>query len=73
MFCDLVMDADHEVGKHADDYTLFRCGMFDDRTAEVSPERVDKIVSGLEVLAASRKPSGQQLEAFDESLPKEEG
>ena len=37
-FKDLVTDADHPIGKHPEDYTLHRLGVFDDQTGEFHNE-----------------------------------
>lgn len=51
-FRDLCNDKDHEVGRHPEDYTLVRCGQFDDNTGQLLPENVETILSGRDIVAA---------------------
>lgn len=54
-FSDIIMDKDHEFGKHPEDYTLFKVGIFDDNNGEITPFVPEKIITGLAVVAASRE------------------
>ncbi len=54
-FQDLVMDAEHPVGKHPEDYSLFRIGLFDDNTGQLSNEANSCLATALETIAAGRK------------------
>ena len=67
-FKDLCMDANHEVGKHPEDYSLVRSGVWDDQTAQTQPEDTLVLANGLEVVAQSRKVNGDQLDGFDQSI-----
>ena len=60
LFCDIAMDAEHEVGKHPEDYHLARLGVWNDQDAQYSPEKVSTLITGLQAVAASRQvPPGQ--------------
>ena len=64
-FTDIANDANHEIGRHPEDYTLFRLGLFDDNTGTIEPEAPTKVINALEAIAASQKVDGAQLQAFD--------
>lgn len=55
MFTDIATDAEHEIGKHPEDYSLFRLGQFDDNRGEVLPEQRECIITALEAVANSRR------------------
>ncbi len=69
-FSDIATDAEHEVGKHPEDYSLFRIGIYDDNTARFSAETRECLSTGLELVAASRNVNKKQLDAFDGGLEK---
>lgn len=50
-FSDLVADRDHDVGRHPEDYSLMRIGVWDDQTAKYAAEEPDSLLTGLQVLA----------------------
>lgn len=64
-FTDISTDADHEVGKHPEDYSLHRIGTFDDQKAAINPETPDCLATALEVVAASRNVEKGKLRQFD--------
>jgi hypothetical protein len=53
-FKDIATDADHEIGKHPEDYTLYRVGSFNDTTGKMEGEELEKLTTGLECVAADR-------------------
>ena len=54
MFSDLVNDKEHEVGKHPEDYSLVRFGVWDDQNCNVSQEAVETLSTANEMVARSR-------------------
>ncbi len=54
-FSDIVQDAEHPIGRHPEDYTLFRLGRFDDTTGAIDNEVNESLCTALERLAATRK------------------
>ena len=55
MFTDIATDAEHDVGKHPEDYSLARIGTYDDSKGRLVPEEVEILATGLEVVASSRQ------------------
>ena len=51
-FGDLAKNPDSDVGKHPGDFTLFRVGTWNDGTGKLVDTVTEKIVNGLEILAA---------------------
>ncbi len=67
-FKDIASDAEHEVGKHPEDYSLHRIGVYDDSKAALIPEDRECLVTALEVLAQTKRVDGEQLDAFNQNL-----
>jgi len=62
VFKDCVQDAEHQFGKHPEDYTLYFCGAFDDANGVMeSMTEPQLVLSGLSVIALSqgRIPEGE--------------
>ncbi len=53
-FSDISSDADHPIGKHPEDYTLFRLGIFDDTSGTMTDEVNSSLCTALERIAATR-------------------
>lgn len=67
-FNDLVMDADHEVGKHPEDYSLIRIGMFNDSTGKLSDEVSEVLTTGIKAVAEARQVNRTQLEELQRDI-----
>ena len=50
-FGDQVKNTDSKMGKHPDDFTLFRVGNWNDGTGELIDQVSEKLINGVEVLA----------------------
>lgn len=61
-FRDIATDADHEVGRHPQDYTLYRVGGFEETTGELSGGELIKLITGLEAVSHDRQIQPGQLE-----------
>ncbi len=59
-FYDCATSAENEIGSHPEDYTLFRLGMFDDNTGELTQEENTSLSTALEMVAKSRKINSDQ-------------
>lgn len=68
-FGELSMDAEHEVGKHPEDYSLVAIGEFDDQTGLITGEPVRVLTTGLAMVAASRRVASDNLQLFDDGIP----
>lgn len=55
IFSDVAVDAEHEIGKHPEDYSLVRIGVWDNATAKYAEEDKQTLITGLEAVANSRK------------------
>lgn len=60
-FKDIATDADHEVGKHPEDYTLYRVGSWNDNTGKLEGEDLEKLATGLEMVSQDRNPNQAEL------------
>jgi len=67
-FKDISTDADHEIGKHPEDYTLYRLGIFNDNTGEFTPEVPEVLATALAMVAASRNVDREKMDAFEASI-----
>ncbi len=67
-FVDIATDADHPIGKHPEDYSLHRIGIFDDNNAELIPEKNECLITALEAVSLARKGNGQQSFPFQTSI-----
>ncbi len=74
-FTDICTDAEHPIGKHPEDYTLLRIGIFDDLTALLNNEANESLCTALERIAATRDRSATRdnLELFDKNIGKAQG
>lgn len=67
-FQDVCLDADHEIGKHPEDYTLYTLGTFNDGTGEIVGFPPEKIATALELVALSRNVKTDQMELLHANL-----
>lgn len=54
-FGDISCDAEHPIGQHPEDFTLFRVGTWDDNKGELVPQTPEKILAAHEAVAAAQK------------------
>lgn len=67
-FTDIATDADHEIGRHPEDYTLFRIGIYDDNRGELIPEVKESLATALEVVAKTRMVDKDKQESLLKSV-----
>ncbi len=72
-FSDIANDAEHPVGRHPADFTLFRLGIFDDRDGKLTDEVSSSLTNALQCLANARSVDKDNLELFTEELQKANG
>lgn len=53
-FTDVAQDAEHPIGKHPEDFTLFRIGTWEDDAGAIVGEAPTKVINGAEAYAAVR-------------------
>ena len=68
MFSDLAVDADHVVGRHPEDFKLFRIGDFNDNSGEIQPEAPVCVGKAHELAANAQKVVPGSLDLFDKRL-----
>ncbi len=68
LFKDMASDAEHEIGKHPEDYSLFRIGIYDDNKAELIPEQRECLATALEVLADSKAVDKDKIRDMHHTL-----
>ncbi len=70
-FGDIAKDAEHPVGSHPEDYTLFRIGTFDDSTALINNEANESLCTALERIAQGRAVNKDNMELFSTEVIKQ--
>ena len=67
-FKDIACDADHEIGKHPEDYTLYRIGAFNDTTGKMEGEELEKLATALEMVSNSRQVNQDNIEQLHKEI-----
>jgi hypothetical protein len=67
-FKDIACDADHEIGKHPEDYTLYRIGSFNDNTGKMEGEELEKLATALEMVSNSRQVNQDNIEQLHKEI-----
>lgn len=70
-FNDIALDMNHEVGKHPEDYTLYRVGSFNDTTGKLEGEQLEKLTTGLEAVHTSRQVNQDKITALELDIKEE--
>jgi len=66
-FEDIATDAEHPIGKHPEDYSLHRIGIFDDNNGKLQNEENECLETALETISKTRKINKPaQLDLVDE-------
>ena len=65
-FKDIAQDENHDVGRHPEDYTLYRIGDFNTTTGKMTGEDLEKMATGLEMIAEMRSPKQADLKLATE-------
>ncbi len=53
LFSDLTTDVDHPMGKHPEDYSLYRLGSFNDQDGAITVEAPECLLTGMQAVAQS--------------------
>lgn len=67
----LCANAEHPVGQHPEDYSLFRLGSFCDQDGKLLNENNTCLATGLEMVALSRNPKTDYLKEVTEQIIKD--
>jgi len=67
-FKDIACDAEHEIGKHPEDYTLYRIGAFNDTTGKMEGEELEKLATALEMVSSSRQVNQDNIEQLHKEI-----
>jgi len=67
-FSDLATNAEHPVGAHPEDYTLFYLGTFNDGTGEIIPYAPEALATALEMVSLSRNVNRDNMEALEAKI-----
>ncbi len=73
LFNDLATDAEHPVGKHPEDYSLFRTGQFDDEKGKFTDEDNECLCTGLEAVASTRNINPKQMDLLKADISESPG
>lgn len=67
-FKDIALDADHAVGKHPEDYTLYRIGSFNDNTGKMEGETLEKLTTALECVHAAQRVDRENIRRLEKNV-----
>lgn len=67
-FKDISLDADHAIGQHPEDYSLWRIGTFNDNNAQITPETKECLATALELVAAAQRVNQDNHEKLNGEL-----
>lgn len=70
-FSDISTDAEHPIGKHPEDYSLFRIGIFNDSNGNLQNEDNDNLAQALELVSAVRNVNRDKLETLNQTIANE--
>ncbi len=69
-FSDCVNDADHNFGRHPEDYTLFTIGEFDDATAKIEWKSPESMGNGIQYVIT--KKTDKQIDFIQQQMEQPE-
>jgi len=72
VFYDLSINAEHEIGRHPEDYSLFLVAKYDDNKGCFIDLQRDCLVTALECVAASRQTGDAHKQRDLKLVPKEQ-
>ena len=64
-FKDIALDADHAIGAHPEDYSLWRIGMFNDNNAKIEAEQKECLATALELVASAREVNRDNMDKLN--------
>ncbi len=67
-FKDIATDAEHPIGQHPEDYTLYRNGTYNDNTGKLVSEELEKLMTGLQCVTAARQINQDNIEQLERKV-----
>ncbi len=67
-FKDASANAESDIGKHPEDYTLYRLGSFNDRTGTILGETPEMLKTALACVAEGRQVNRDQIDELDDKI-----
>lgn len=64
-FSDEVLNKETPISAHPEDYALFRCGIFNDATAEITPEEPQCLARAHEIKAKPELANATKLQGIN--------
>ncbi len=64
-FTDIALDAEHPIGKHPEDYSLYRIGVYNDQTGKINAEDKQCLCTAHERIAATRNVNQDNVQELD--------
>lgn len=64
-FKDIANDTEHEIGRHPEDYSLHRIGVYDDNKGALTPEDNECLATALEMVSQVRNVKQPELDFKD--------
>ncbi len=67
-FTDMAVTAENPVGKHPEDYSLHRIGVYNDQNAKIEVQINECIATALECISLSQKVDKKQMNIFQQQI-----
>ncbi len=67
-FKDIALDAEHDVGTHPEDYTLYRIGTFNDATGKIAGEELEKLITGLQCVHQAQAVNQDNIQELERKI-----
>lgn len=67
-FGDIAVNAEHPIGQHPEDYSLFKIGVWDDNKGKLEGMAPECLATALEMVAQARQINPANLRAVDDKL-----
>ncbi len=68
IFKDLAVSADHPIGQHPEDYSLFRIGTYDNQTATITVQKQTCLGHAHEFAAQAQTVDPEQMGIFKDTI-----
>ncbi len=72
-FREIARDAENEVDKRQEDYSLVRCGTFDDQKGQLTVEKPVVLTTGIRIVTESRQIDSEKMRQYQQHIAKSDG